>query len=164
MLCVTWTDSQNSTNALDVYWEPWSLCRISSPLIAGCESSAFCSEILFYLIFKHFVGLCVLIIRFPGTDNRTQTTFSIHVFMYGCRTVILSPARQIDSHTPVTIDPVVAMADIFNLRKNLWFLGIIVLLPVFTVVVIGIRTDFKPPQQPADTEFLMMFIYKPISL
>jgi len=22
MLCVTWTDSQNSTNALDVYWEP----------------------------------------------------------------------------------------------------------------------------------------------
>ncbi len=78
-----------------------------------------CSEILFYLIFKHFVGLRVLIIRFPGTDNRTQTTFSIHVFMYGCRTVILSPARQIDSHTPVTIDPVVAMADIFNLRKNL---------------------------------------------
>ena len=50
-----------------------------------------------------------------GTHNRTQTKFSIHVFMYGCRTVIISSARQIDRHAPVTINPVVAVADIFNL-------------------------------------------------
>lgn len=43
ILWITWTDSQNSTNALDVYWEPWSLWRISSPLICGWESKAFCS-------------------------------------------------------------------------------------------------------------------------
>ena len=31
-----------SVNALDVYCEPWSECRINSPLIAGWESNAFC--------------------------------------------------------------------------------------------------------------------------
>ena len=41
MLWVTCTDSQNSINAFDVNWEPWSLCRMSSPWSFGWESNAF---------------------------------------------------------------------------------------------------------------------------
>ena len=43
MLWDTWADSQNSMKAFDVYWLPWSLCRIRLPS-AGCrDSNAFCS-------------------------------------------------------------------------------------------------------------------------
>ena len=38
---VTFTESQNSVNALDVYCEPWSECKIRPSLIVGCDSSAF---------------------------------------------------------------------------------------------------------------------------
>ena len=41
MLCVTWTDSQNSTNAWEVNCDPWSECRINSPFRTGCDSNAF---------------------------------------------------------------------------------------------------------------------------
>ena len=41
MLCVTWTDSQNSTNVLEVNCDPWSECRINSPFRTGCDSNAF---------------------------------------------------------------------------------------------------------------------------
>ena len=43
MLWVTWADPQNSMKAFDVYWLPWSLCRISS------ISTNFCKFINFVL-------------------------------------------------------------------------------------------------------------------
>ena len=43
MLWVTYTDSQNSVNAFDVYWLPWSLCKVKLPFEMRCASSAFCS-------------------------------------------------------------------------------------------------------------------------
>ena len=84
--------------------------------------------------------------------------------MYGREAVRISPASQIDSHIPVSVNPVAAMVDFLNLFQNLWFLGIIILLPVSAVVVISIWTYAEPPEQPANAKFLMMFINKPISL
>ena len=42
MLWITWTDSQNPVKAFDVYWLPWSLCRIRQPFAGRWESNAFC--------------------------------------------------------------------------------------------------------------------------
>ena len=49
-------------------------------------------------------------------------------------------------------------------RFYCFFPSIIIRLPVFPVVVISIRADAKPPEQPADVEFLVMPLDKPISL
>jgi hypothetical protein len=51
--------------------------------------------------------------------GRTQTQFRIHVFVYGCCTVSISPTLQIKGHASVTINPVVAVVDFFNLCQNL---------------------------------------------
>ncbi len=45
-----------------------------------------------------------------------------------------------------------------------FFLGIIIRLPVFPVVVISVRADAKLPEYPADAEFSVMLLNKPISL
>jgi len=83
--------------------------------------------------------------------------------MYGCGTITISSACQIDCHAPVAVNPIVTVIDIFNLRQNFCFFGIIISLPVFTVVVIGIWTYGKPPEQPTDAEFFLIFIYESIS-
>ena len=56
------------------------------------------------------------------------------------------------------------MVDFRNLLLNCCFLGVIIRLPVFPVVIIGIRADPQPPQQPADTEFLVVLVDEPVSL
>ena len=57
-----------------------------------------------------------------------------------------------------------AMVDAADLLLNLRFLGIVICLPVLPVVIVGIRADRQPPQQPADTEFFLMTVNKSISL
>ena len=57
-----------------------------------------------------------------------------------------------------------AVIDATDLLLNLRFLGIIIRLPVFPVVIVGIRADPQPPQQPADAEFFLVLIDEPVSL
>ena len=57
-----------------------------------------------------------------------------------------------------------AMVDAADLLLNLRFMGIIICLPVFSVVIVGIRADRQPSQQPADTEFFLMIVNKSIRL
>lgn len=57
-----------------------------------------------------------------------------------------------------------AVVDIPDLLLNLCFLGIIIRLPVFPVVIISIRADPQPLQQPVDSEFLMVLVKESISL
>ena len=108
--------------------------------------------------------LSVFMARFFRTDDRTQTKFYIHISVYGQRTVIISSACQINCHAPVPIDSIMDMVDIPDLCHNLRFLGIIVRLPVFPVVVIGIRIYVQSAQQPADCEFLTILVCESISL
>lgn len=75
-----------------------------------------------------------------------------------------APARQINGHGPVSGHPVMHMVNFPDLSFYSFFLGIIIRLPVFPVVVISIRVDAKPPQQPANAEFPVMLFNKPISL
>ena len=57
-----------------------------------------------------------------------------------------------------------AVVDAADLILNLCFLGIIICLPMLPVVIVGIRADCQPPQQPADAESLMVLVNKSISL
>lgn len=63
--------------------------------------------------------------------------------------LIISSACQINCHAPVPIDSIMDMVDIPDLCHNLRFLGKIIRLPVFPVVVIGSRIYVQPAQQPA---------------
>ncbi len=56
------------------------------------------------------------------------------------------------------------VVDFRNLFLDCCFLGIIIRLPVFPVVIVGIRADPQAPQQPADAEFFMVLVDKPVSL
>ena len=146
-----------------MYWDPWSLRRIHSSLICGCDSGAFFKVRMAGLlpgrlsvtpamtlrsyklamlqlqraspffknryvksvhrlwfapvrlklplqpVFKDFVRFSALVTRFLRTDRGIQPHFCIHVFMYGNRAVMTAPARQIDSHGPVSRHPVMRM-------------------------------------------------------
>ena len=60
----------------------------------------------------------------------------------------VASAFQIDFHAPVTINTIVDMIDFLNLRVYFCFIGIIIRLPVFPVVIIRVWTDFKPAKEP----------------
>jgi hypothetical protein len=78
--------------------------------------------------------------------------------------VAVPSAFQISRHPAVTVHTIMAMVDIPDLLLNLCFLGIIIRLPVFPVVIISIRADPQALQQPADSEFLMVLVKESISL
>lgn len=81
-----------------------------------------------------------------------------------CLTVAVPSAFHIDRHAAVSVYSIVAVVDLFNLLLGFCFLGIIIRLPVLPVVIVGIRADRQPPQQPAYPEFFMVLFDKPISL
>ena len=57
-----------------------------------------------------------------------------------------------------------AMVDAADLLLDHRFLGIIICLPMLPVVIVGVRADPQPPQEPADAVFLLMVVNKSISL
>ena len=121
-------------------------------------------EILIQFVIKYFMGLPWLCPRSLGADDGTQAQFPVHIFMDCCLTVAVPPALQIGSHTAEPVYSIVAVVNLFDLFLDFLFLGTIIRLPVFPVVIVGIRADPQPPQQPADAEFLMVLFDKPISL
>lgn len=84
--------------------------------------------------------------------------------MDGSDAIVVSFAPQIDCHTAVAVNTVVPVIDFFYLFLHFCFLGVVICLPVFPVVIVGIRADPQPPQQPAGAEFLMILINEPVSL
>ncbi len=136
------------------------VCEIRAPFLVD----GLCSEILVQLVFKHFMRFSLRIIRIFRADDGIQPQFRIHIFMDGRRTVVVTFPLQVDCHGPVTVYPVMLMVDFFYLCQNIGFVGIIVRLPVFPVVVIGIWIYLQPGQKPACTKYIPLFIYKPVSL
>ena len=106
----------------------------------------------------------VLIIRLFGTNDGAKSQFYIHVFMDGQRAVVITPAGQIDGHAPIPIHAVVLMVDFLNLCFDFLFVGIVICLPVFPVVVVCVWIYVQPPQEPAQAKQLMILFKKPISL
>ena len=84
--------------------------------------------------------------------------------MDGSGAVAIPFALQAGCHAAVAIDAVVPVVDFICLPLDFCFLGAIIRLPVFPVVIVGIRADPQPPQQPADAEFLMMPVDESVSL
>ena len=121
-------------------------------------------EVLLQLIFKYLVRLPGLCAWLFGADDGVQAQFPVHIFMDSRAAVAVSPAFQINCHAAVTVHAVMVVVDIPDLLLDLCFLGMIICLPVFPVVVISIRADSQPLQQPADTVFLMVLVNEPISL
>ncbi len=121
-------------------------------------------EILLQFVLKHFMGLARLHSRLLGTDDGMQPQFRIHIFMDCHLAVAVPPAFQIDRHAAVSVYSIVAVVDLFNLFLDFRFLDVIIRLPVFPVVIVGVRADFQPSQQPANAEFFMILIDKSISL
>ena len=77
---------------------------------------------------------------------------------------MISYSLQINRHAPVTIYAMMVMVDIPDLLLYFRFVRMIRCLPVLSVIIIGIRTNPQSPQQPADAEFLMMFLNESVSL
>ena len=56
------------------------------------------------------------------------------------------------------------VVDLINLLMDFCFLGIIIRLLVFLVVIVGIRADPQASEQPAGSEFFIVLVNKSVSL
>jgi len=101
---------------------------------------------------------------FFRADDGMQPHLSVHIFMDGSGAVAVSFTLQIDRHGTVAVNTVVPVVDFIYLPLNFCFLGVIIRLPVFPVVIVGIRTDPQPSQQPAGAEFFVVLVNKLVSL
>ena len=136
------------------------VCEIRTPFLIWPVRM----EVLPQSVSEYFMRIPGFCLRFLGADDGMQPQFRIHIFMDCCRTVAVSPAFQIGRHATIPVHPIVTMVDFADLPLDFRFFGIIIRLPVFPVVIVGIRADPQPPQQPADAEFFLMLIDEPVSL
>jgi len=83
--------------------------------------------------------------------------------MDSCGAVVVSLALQIGRHAAIAVNTVVPMVNLINLLLDFCFLGKIILLPVFPVVIVSIRVDPQAPEQPAGAELFMVLVNKPVS-
>ena len=116
------------------------ICKIRAPF----PVDFICCEILIQLIIEYFMRFSMLISRLLWADNGTESQLCIHIFMNGSSTVRIAFAFQIDFHAPVTVNTIVDMINFLNLCLYFCFMGIIIRLPVFPVVIVRVWTDFKP--------------------
>ena len=120
-------------------------------------------EVLPEPVLQYFMRLAWLYPRFFRADDGMQAHFNIHIFMDSCSAVVVSLALQIGRHAAIAVNTVVPVVDLINLPLDFCFLGIITCLPVFPVVIVGIRADPQAPEQPAGAELFMVLVNKPVS-
>ena len=121
-------------------------------------------EILIQPVFKDLMRFSVLISWFLGADNGEKTHLCVHIFMNSGRTVMETLTFQVDRHTPVSVHTIVGMVYFLNPRLNRCFPGIVIRFPMFPVVIISIRMQFQPPEQPANTKLVLILVDESISL
>ena len=136
------------------------VCEIRAPFLVRFVRV----EVLLPFVLEYFMRLPGLCLRLFGANDGMQAHLRVHIFMDGSNTVAVSFTPQIDRHAAVAIDTVVPVVDLVNLPLDFCFLSIVICLPVFPVVIVGIRADLQPPKQPTDAEFFMVLIDKPVSL
>ena len=79
--------------------------------------------------------------RFFPANNRVQPYLFIHILMNGHWTVMEAFACQINGHAPVSVHSIVLVVNLPDLLLYLRFLGIVICLPVFPVVIVRIWVD-----------------------
>ena len=70
-------------------------------------------------------------------------------------------ACQINGHASVSVHSIMLVVNLSDLRLYLRFLGIVIRLPV---VIVSIRANLQPTQQPVQPKIFLIFFNKPISL
>ncbi len=133
------------------------VCEICAPFLIRLVRM----DVLVELVLEYFMWLPWICTRFYRVDDGMQTHLRVHIFMDGSCAVAVSFTRQIDRHGTVAVNTVVPVVDFIYLPLDLCFLGIIIRLPVFPVVIVGIRAE---PQQPVGAEFFVVLVNKPVSL
>ena len=93
-----------------------------------------------------------------------QAQFHIHIFMDCCLAVAVPSAFQIGRHATVSVYSVVAVVDLFDLLLDLCFLDVIIRLSVFLVVIVRIRAEPQPSQQPAGAKSFMVLVDESVIL
>ena len=73
-------------------------------------------------------------------------------------------ALQIYSHAPITDGTIVFVIDFADLILNFLFMGIVIRLPVFPIVIVCVWANAKPLKKPAQTKQFMILLNKSISL
>ena len=117
------------------------VCEIRAPFLVRLVRM----EVLPQLVLEYFMGLPGLCPRFFRADDGMQAHLRVHIFMDGSGAVAIPFALQVGCHASVAIDAVVPVVDLIYLPLDFCFLGAIIRLPVFPVVIIGIRADPQPP-------------------
>ena len=136
------------------------VCKIRTPFLVW----SVCPEILLQTVLEHFVWFprfCPWLFR---TDNGAQAKFRVHIFMDGRGAVVVSLSFQVYRYASIAVHAIMIVVNVQNLLLYLLLLSIIIRLSVLPVVIVGIRTNPKPPQQPTDAEFLTMLLNKSVSL
>ena len=136
------------------------VCEVRTPPLVWVVRLKF----LIQPIFKYLMRFPMFMVRLLRTDDGTEPHFHIHILMYGCGTVGIPLTGQVNRHAPITVNPMMLMVDLLNLCLDFLFMGIEIRLPVLPVVIVSIGIDPQPVQQPADAEFVMVFVNEPISL
>ena len=121
-------------------------------------------EILIQLVIEYFMSLSRLCPRLFGADDGMQPHLNVHIFSDGSGAVAVSFALQIDCHTAIAKDTVMFVIKLLYLPLDFCLFVVVISLPVFPVVVVGIRAQVQSPKQPANAEFFMMLIDKSVSL
>ena len=123
-----------------------------------------CRKVLLYFVFKYFMWFTMLIVRLLRADYRFHPKYWIHILVDSCCAVWEAFAFQIYLHTTISIYTMVFMINIWDFWQSFLAHGIVIRLPMFSVVVISIWTDIKAPQKPTQAKFIMMLFDKSISL
>ncbi len=118
------------------------ICEIRTPFLVRPVRM----EVLFQPVPEHLMGPPGLCPRLFRTDNGMQPHLDVHIFMDSRLAVAVAFALQIGRHAAVAVHSAVAVVNFVNLLLDFCFLGIIPRLPVFPVVIVGIRADPQPPQ------------------
>ncbi len=100
-----------------------------------------CLKILFQPVLRHFMGLARFRPRLFWANDGMQPQSPVHILMDSSRAVAVSFTLQIGRHAAVAVNAVVSVVDLFDLLLDFCFLGVMICLPVFPVVVVGIRAQ-----------------------
>ncbi len=136
------------------------VCEICAPFLIRLA----CMKVLVQFVPEYFMRLPWLCPWFFRAGDGMQPRLCVHIFMDGSGAVAVSFTLQIGCHGTVAVNTVIPVVDFIYLPQDFCFLGIIIRLPVFPVVIVGIRADPQPLVQPAGAEFFMVLVNKPVSL
>ena len=131
--------------------QPFLIHRLGSKLLSEqiCKMHMLCSRVIFGW-FSLYDG--------------AQPEFLVHVLMNGYGRKIDALPLQIDSHSAITVNTTMRMVEGLNLMENPLLFRLLLCPPMFSVVVISVRINVQPSQQPSNAKEFSIFVDESICL